>query len=258
MDQSHKFSGVLTCTRYAFAPNYYHYCGPDTRGDLGEYLERELADKGLVEHLTKFETLYPYLRAIAAANSISDPLDQRVVEAYWVGNGLLEKVSERDVFKALTEFQHLPKRLPKKEMRWLLPKIDRRARLHHSFHVFNVFTRTGHHTVKQTVETMDECRVSWGKVISDKRPFDQLRARQATSNKIYIKSQKIGYEKGKMEMRPAVREVMVLDEPLAKRLKPGDWVSVHWGFVCDRLTEMQVKQLEKYTLHHLKLANETI
>jgi hydrogenase maturation factor len=256
MDQSHKFSGALTCTRYAFAPNYYHYCGPDTRGDLGEYLQRELADGGLVEYLSKFETLYPYLRAIAAANGISDPLDKRVVEAYWVGNGLLEKVSERDVFKALTEFQHLPKRLPKKEMGWLLPKIDRRARLHHSFHVFNVFARTGHHTVKQTVETMDECRVSWGKVTNSNFKFSI--SNQFSNLKLTIKSQKIGYEKGKMEMRPAVREVMVLDEPLAKRLKPGDWVSVHWGFVCDKLTAPQVRQLEKYTLHHLKLANETI
>ena len=33
----------------------------------------------------------PYLRLIAAANGIADPLDRRVVEAYWLGNGLLER-----------------------------------------------------------------------------------------------------------------------------------------------------------------------
>ena len=155
-------AGALTCARYSFAPNYYHYCGPDTGGEFGAYLKEELADQRLLDHLSKFETLYPYLKAIAEANGISDPLDPKVVEAYWVGNSLLEKVTPKALHVALTEKQNLPKRLTKNEMKWLLPKIDRQARLHHSFHVFNVFTRTGHHTVAHTVDSMDQCRIGWG------------------------------------------------------------------------------------------------
>ena len=120
------FDGALTCARYAFAPNYLHYCGPDTDGEFGEYLKAELADGGLVQHLTNFEVMYPYLKAIAQANGVTDPLDMRVVEAYWVGNDLLEKVSEQDVYVALTEKQRLSKRLSKDEMKWLLPKIDQK------------------------------------------------------------------------------------------------------------------------------------
>jgi len=243
MRNSQDLSGAEVCARYAFAPNLYHYCGPDTGGELGEYLQAELVDDKLIEYLTKFETLYPYLKAIAVANGIKDPLDKRVVEAYWVGNGLLERVGEKAMYAALVEGQRLPKRLPKKEMRTLLPKIDQQARLHHSFHVLNVFTRTGHHTVKQTVGSMDACRISWGQLINDK---------------CQISGQKLIYEKGKLKLIPIVKEVVVAQEALGKRLKPGDFVSVHWGFVCDKLNEGQVKQLEKYTLHHLRLANETI
>ena len=242
--------GALTCARYAFAPNLYHYCGPETNGELGDYLKAELSDGGLVEHLTKFETLYPYFQAIAQANAIADPLDARVVEAYWVGNNLLDKVIEADVYRALVEFQRLPKRLPKKELKWLLPKIDQRARLHHSFHVFNVFSRTGHHTVKQTVETMDQCRISWGKILDSR--FKILDSR------ISIKTQQLIYRNGKLMLVPIIKEVVVAQEELGKKLKLGDVVSVHWGFVCDKLTKKQAAALEKYTLHHLKLANETI
>ena len=49
-----------------------------------------------------------------------------------------------------------------------------------------------------------------------------------------------------------------MGDEVLERLKPGDWVSLHWGFVCDALSDVQVKRLKQYTEHHLKLANETI
>ena len=36
-----------------------------------------------------FAAAWPYLELIAGAHGIDDPLDERVVEAYWVGNELL-------------------------------------------------------------------------------------------------------------------------------------------------------------------------
>jgi len=38
----------------------------------------------------------------------------------------------------------------------------------------------------------------------------------------------------------------------------GDWLSIHWGWACDVLDEVQVRALERYTRHHLTLANQTI
>lgn len=233
--------GAITCARYAFAPNYYHYCGPDTNREFGDYVSRTQADQKLIQHLSQFETLYPYLKAIAAANAIADPLDPRVVEAYWVGNLLLNKVSPQETFMALTDGQKLSKRLSTRELKWLYPKIDKQARLHHSFHVFNVFTRTGHRTVTHTVETMDQCRIGWGKVINEKPE---------------VSSQQLEYRDGRLQLVGAVRQLI---NPIADlKLKCGDWVSFHWGFVCDILTEDQVTWLSKLTLHHLALANQTL
>lgn len=238
------------CARYAYAPNYYHYCGPDTHGELSEYISETMSDQGLVEHLRQFEVMYPYLIAIAQANGIADPLDPRVVEAYWVGNRFLDQVDVKATQSALIDRQQLTRRLSAKELKWLLPKVDQGARLHHSFHVLNVFTRTGHHTVAHTVETMDQCRISWGQLIEPKIKNQK--------SKLTLKSQKLMYEEGKLVLKPYVREAIVPADEWFGKLRVGDIVSVHWGFVCDRLTTIQAQRLARLTQHHIQLANITL
>jgi hypothetical protein len=39
-------------------------------------------------------------------------------------------------------------------------------------------------------------------------------------------------------------------------LEPGDWVSLHWEWVCDRLTIRQVEHLRSFTLRHLQIVND--
>ena len=34
-------------------------------------------------------------------------------------------------------------------------------------------------------------------------------------------------------------------------LVPGDWVSLHWEWVCDRLTDASLRALRHYTRRHL-------
>jgi hypothetical protein len=38
----------------------------------------------------------------------------------------------------------------------------------------------------------------------------------------------------------------------------GDWVSLHWHWVCDRLSGRQVRALRGYTLRHLDLVNHRV
>ena len=40
----------------------------------------------------QFAGAWPYLEFIAGVSGIKDPLDRRVVEAYWLGNDLLERI----------------------------------------------------------------------------------------------------------------------------------------------------------------------
>ena len=239
-------NGVLTCAKYAFAPNFYQYCGPDRNQEVKSYLESHQVDQNLAANLKEFDTLYSYLQAIAQANQIQDPFDPRVVEAYWVGNDLLLQVEPEKVYQHLTQGLLLPKRVPAKELKWLYPKIDQGAFLHHSFHVFNVFTRTGHHTVNHTVETMDSCRIGWGRVIAKMK-----------DERLKINGQRIFYVNSRLEIQDNVEreiEFSVVDS----RVRVGDWVTYHWGFYCDRVSAAQVKQLEKYTKYHLQMANETL
>ena len=44
----------------------------------------------------------------------------------------------------------------------------------------------------------------------------------------------------------------------AEDAAPGDWVSIHWGWVCEVLDDRQRRNLERYTRHHLAIANQTI
>jgi hypothetical protein len=39
-------------------------------------------------------------------------------------------------------------------------------------------------------------------------------------------------------------------------LQPGDWVSLHWEWICDRLTARQVGYLRDFTFRHLRIVNE--
>jgi hypothetical protein len=239
-------NGLLTCARYAFSPNYFQYCGPDENKELGGYLSASAQDKGLAEMLGKFGTLHSYLKTIAVANKLQDPFDPRVVEAYWLGNDLLSKVDPQLVYEELTLGQKLTKRLSTNSMKWVLPKINQGARLHHSFHVFNVFMQTGHPTVEHTVETMDQCRIGWGKVIA------------AGGNKLEVDSQRIKYRDGKLYIEPnVIREIKGVGA-IAGKIKVNDMVSYHWGWLCDKITTRQAQNLAKYTQFHLELANETI
>lgn len=244
--QPNNLDGVLTCARYSFAPNYYKYCGPDKNKQISFYLKEEAADPNLSSILGKFDVLIRYLTLIAHENGLEDPFDPRVVEAYWIGNSLLESVSAQSLGDDLIEKHQLKKRLPEKMLKWIEEKIPKGARPHHSFHVFNIFIRTGHLIAPHTIDTMDQCRIGWGQVIEVK-------------DKVKVKSQKLSGNNKKLIFIESIRELSApIDGSLKKTLKKGDLVSFHWGFICDKITHAQVKNLAYYTNQNLKLANETV
>ncbi len=69
--------------RYAYAPNQLGYCGPpDLDALTGGSVERIRAAA------RRFSGAWPYLRVLSALTGISDPLDYRLVESYWLGGGV--------------------------------------------------------------------------------------------------------------------------------------------------------------------------
>src|SRR5580693_7950991 len=99
--------------RYAYPPNALGYCGPADFAAFREYAVAGVVDRGLVRLARAFGGAWPYLELIAAGCGIGDPLDRRVVEAYWVGNDLLDKVPVTEIGDSMQDrFRHRTGQLP--------------------------------------------------------------------------------------------------------------------------------------------------
>lgn len=241
--------GVLRCTRYAFGPNRLHYCGPDANKEINAYLQNQTVDSGLVSLLKEFKTMYPYLQLIASANAIADPFDERVVEAYWLGNALLDNIGRERLYQHLTDKQHLKKRLSPKSFAELEHKICLRALPHHSFHVLAIWKRTGHQDRDHTLESLEACRISWGRVIKVTGP-----AVTVSWQPLILRAGKLalGEQQQKKIYRPFEADTDI------EQLASGQIITMHWNVPCEVITENQAQVLKKYTLKHLALANQTI
>ena len=132
-------SGPILFARYAFAPNHLGLCGPDDWQALLGYGSTGSDDRALRELARGFEGAYPYLRLIAESAGIADPLDRRVVEAYWIGSPLSDGVPADAMRRSLEE--RFRPRVDAHEWRHLAAKPADGARPTHAFHVMDVFPR---------------------------------------------------------------------------------------------------------------------
>ncbi len=195
--------------------------------------------------LSKFRTLYPYLNLIARANGIRDPFDDRVVEAYWIGNGLLEGVGKSRLYRHLEDGLDLKRKMRPGGFSAMADRIGLGAAPHHSFHVLSVWKRTNDAPVEQSLEALDSCRISWGEVISVSGPkIEALRRPLVESS-------------GRLSLGSAVRAT-VLRRPDCREdidaIGPGDIITMHWGVPCEVITPVQARALRKYTERHLDMA----
>lgn len=237
--------GRLTFARYAFMPNALGYCGGPEDRELLEYAVEGIADEGMNHLIRQFQAAWPNLVFIAEASGIGDPFDARVIEAYWVGNDVLTVVEPLDFHEYLTE--KISRRIPKRLHKYIAGKVPSGARPHHSFHVFDVGTRTG--LLETNIDTLDKCRIAWGVVET------------ISGDMVNVRYEPVLLKDGKLVLgEPVLREVRRSAEGLSylNDLAAGEAVSLHWGWVCDRLTPAQVNRLSAETNHHIRIANQTI
>lgn len=241
--------GIMRCSRYSFGPNRLHYCGPDANKELQSLIEHGEANPDLSSLLKQFKTLYPYLKYISRSNGIAEPFDSRVVEAYWLGNKLLETNKADKFHRFLIEDLETKKKYNSREFERLEEKIGQGAVPHHSFHVLNVWQKTGHTDRLDEVERMDQCIINSGKVIKVEGPV------------ITVTIEPLTYLNGKLLLgepieRKITRRLEV--EYDIEQIKPGEIISIHWGVPCEVITEQQAKTLKKYLLQNIAFANQTI
>jgi hypothetical protein len=227
-------------------PNRLQYCGPtgDNR-TLFDYAIAGVTDGGLTPLLSKFSGALPYLKLIARANGLADPFDARVVEAYWIGNELLRGVEVRQLYDSLLE--RFGKQLQGRTRELVLGKAPAGAQPHHSFHVLDVYSRVGQRDT--TLGMLDACRVSWGRVVA------------VEAGALIVERSPLVLRDGKLALGPARQERVTRQidgRGFADTAQPGDWVSLHWGWVCEVLDARQRRNLERFTRHHLAIANQTL
>lgn len=229
--------GLQQCSRYAFAPNLFHYCGPEKQSDLLGYITEKKTDRGLIGILSQFDTLYKYLILIASENAIADPFDKRVVEAYWLGNSLTLNVKKSALVTHVDDALSVRKKMKSSDFLTLATSLMSHGMPTHTDHVLSIYIRTGHHSITHTLHTMDQCRISWGKVVS------------LDGSSVLTQVQPLLYENETLQLgMPQLKTLSCVDVTPSV----GDWVSVHWGYVCAILTHTQVKNLRTFTIRALR------
>ena len=258
MSKGLQFDGATLAARYAFMPNKLRYCGGDRNSEIFGYVAHQESDYGLENMLKEFQTMFPYLRLIAESNQIADPFNYKVVEAYWIGNELLENITMNKFYSYLVDEQQIKKKFKLNMLEKVFGKIPVGAKPHHSFHVLNIPKRTGYYPVDHTIETINECIINIGKVKATNIKHETSKNKIDFSKKILVEYRPIKMENDKIKLGE-ISEKEVWSELNKKAfvddLKEGDYVSLHWGWICDKLNKSQVKNLIKWTNYNLALAN---
>ena len=236
--------GPQLFARYAFMPNRLAYCGGDDNRALFDYCLAGVTDPGLLGLLRKFTGAMPYLRLIAECNAIPDPFDARVVEAYWLGNDLLQGVEARALYDSLRA--RFDRQMRARALELVLGKAPAGAHPHHSFHVLEVCPRIGW---PQALSFMDNCRVSWGKVVAVDGSVLTVEVMP-----LLIAGHRLVL--GSPEHRAVNRDIE--GRGFVSTVRSGEWVSMHWNWTCQVLVPRQVTNLERWTRYHLDIVNATL
>ena len=241
-------AGALLFARYAYPPNALGYCGEDVPRTLLEYGDARESDGGLEELARTFDGAWPYLTLIAAANGITDPLDDRVVEAYWVGNHLLDAVQPQDLARHVDE--RFRGRLGSAQTH-IVDAVAAGAVPHHCFHVFAVYPwlgllRTG--IVDEPLRILDQCRTTPAVVCACDGDVLEVLARPLKWDgaQLYLDVAELRTVHWRSD------GLAFVDPPA-----PGDLVTLHWDFVCDVVTPLAARRLERATLRAMTAVNRS-
>jgi len=243
-------AGPIRFARYAFGPNRLGYCGPDEAVELLEQATVGREEERLRALAREFEGAYPYLELIARSNAIADPLDGRVVEAYWLGNPLVDSVRPSDLGPSLVS--RFKPRLRAEGWRWLATTPAAGAVPVHAFHVLDVFPRLGllrSGSIDRALEVMDSCRIRWGRVL------------ERDGEWLVVSAVPLELVDGKLRLaapRPERIRGWQDGHSFVDDVEPGDAVSIHWDWACERLDRRRLSALRRWTARELEVANQTI
>ena len=227
-------NGYELCVRFSAIPNALRYCGPDEAIEpFSDLLTGSKApdEAHLASLLERFEGLYPYLEVIAERCGL-EPFDERVVEAYWIGNDLLDRMTRADYVSIIERLSD--RGLPKSFASSLIDDLPTDLVPHHNAHVCYVGPGRTAHTVRATIENMDRCRIALARVVSivdEKHLIAEQRSLRIENDRFVLSDP---------EPRTIVYDTRLI-EP-----KAGDPIATHWGTATLILSDAQHENLIAY------------
>jgi hydrogenase maturation factor len=233
------FEALTRASKYSFITNKLGYCGKEGSFSLlQDFIDAPSAEKeaAVKTALESFFGLHSYLKLIARCNNL-EPFDERVIEAYWIGNRLLERVSlealRETILSGLVQ-SGLPKQIAEKKASQLSPLMQP----HHSFHVLHINFITK--KLAPLVKNLSDCLIQWAEV------------KAVEEKKFLVKGIELLEEGCELKLKEREKRI---GKGFALSAEKGDFVSVHWNSAIEILDEEQLKNLKKFTLKNLLAAN---
>ncbi len=220
--------------RYAYPPNELGYCGPPGAAALVTGFDPVDVER----RARQFEGAWCYLEMLAEACGVADPLDERVVRAYWTGGPELDVVDSAALVDRLEE-----RFRGQVGGTWRL--AAERAIAHHSFQVFEVYPWVGllvGPASDTALSVLQKCRIRVGEVTG------------VDGESVEVLSHPLvgpGPEIGRGPARSERARWSVDGESLIEQPEPGDLVALHWDWVCEVISPDQAAQVHRLEDQHL-------
>lgn len=235
--------------RYAYAPNQLGYCGPAETAALFELGVTGSCDADVHEIARRFSGAWPYASLLADLAEIDDPLDERVMRAYWTGGPLLETIDHVEFGARLLELIG-----SRAGHYWahLTPDLLPEASPTHGFHVFGVYPWSRLLTEglpEQPLHVLDNCRIRWGQVID------------VDDEHVLVRSQRLAWDGTQLALAPDTDERVrrsTAGRGFVGDIGGGDWLAMHWDWVCERLEDSELDSLRRHTDWQLAATNRRL
>lgn len=258
-------SGARLFARYAYAPNRLGYCGPADSAALFELAATGHTAADVTGIASRFSGAWPYLCVLAELTGIDDPLDTRLVRAYWTGSALLNQVEPARFGRMLLD--RIGKAGARQYWAHLTPDLLSEVSATHGFHVFGVYpwsrllltpggipprsprastTPAPPSPADAALEVLDNCRISWGRTMA------------VRGDRALVRTRHLIWDGQVLRLGEDTEEEVGLTRDGAGFVadaQVGDWLAVHWNWACDRLSAEELWQLRALTDWQLDVTN---
>ncbi|MEI7604101.1 MAG: DUF6390 family protein [bacterium] len=236
-------SGLKLCAYFAGKPNAMHYCGTDSAiNSISDCIVSGNCSS-LREEYSHFKALYAYLKLYGEKFGL-DYFDKKIIEAYWIGNELLEQFDRNDFFTLLDNLESngAPK-LFIYEQREKFEKVNVRFIPHHAFNVTFIGVGNVTGSVEYNIENINNCLIRYGNISN------------IDDDKVTVNTYKYQIE-NTILIRKNCEEELGLNKTFFPYVKIGDSVAFHWKDLCNILNDDEKSRLDEYETTIMNDLNE--